>query len=203
LRFSRITVFELTFNDYGRVITSTDANATYQITKIALEYDIVTHPDLAQRKRQQYMEETVVLYTRVLRHRMLMLNKSDVTWNINITPAPSLKGILLLFEDLALDAMGPAFRCNSKFYYNPQITLVQVTVEGIPNQLYAQGMLLYQHWKEIVKEFACEDLTTDMSTYFTTWHGLWLDFWSSKDRRLHGLGRHVQNASEGVTLQLR
>ena len=54
--------------------------------------------------------------------------------------------------------MGPAFGRNSEFYYNPLITKVQVTAEGIPNQLYAQGMLPYQHWDEIVKEFTREDL---------------------------------------------
>jgi len=63
--------------------------------------------------RQQYMSQSVVLYTRVLRHRKLTLNKSDVTWNINLnTPARSLTGILLLFEDPAA-AMGPAFGCIS------------------------------------------------------------------------------------------
>ena len=80
-------------------------------------------------------------YTRILRHRMIALNKSDVTWNNNLnTPARSLKGVLLLFENPAPVAMGPAFGHNSEFYYNPRITKVQVTVEGIPNQLYAQGM---------------------------------------------------------------
>ena len=61
-----------------------------------------------------------------------------MTWNIdlNIT-ARSLNGIMLLFEDPAVGAMGPAFGRNSEFYYNPLITKVQVTVEGIPNQLYA------------------------------------------------------------------
>ena len=201
--------FELTFNDYGRVITATDATATYQITNIALEFDVVTNRDLARRKHQQYMSQTVLLYTRILRHRKLALNKSDVTWNLNLnTPARSLKGILLLFEDPVVGAMGPAFGRNSEFYYNPLIVKVQVTVEGIPNQLYAQGMLPYQHWREIVKEFAREDLksaglpSTDMSTYFRSRYALWLDFRSSDDRKLHGSGRRVENASEGVTLQL-
>lgn len=46
---------------------------------------------LARLMRQQYMSQSVVLYTRVLRHRKLTLNKSDVTWNINLnTPARSL-----------------------------------------------------------------------------------------------------------------
>ena len=45
--------FELTFNDYGRVIMSTDPTASYEITNISLEFDVVTNPDLASRKRQQ------------------------------------------------------------------------------------------------------------------------------------------------------
>jgi len=145
---------------------SADADANYTIANISLEFDVVTNPDLARQKRAQYINETAVLYTRVLRHRKLALNNSDVTWNINLnTPARSLKGILLLFEDPAVGAMGPAFGGNSEFYYNPLIMKVQVTVEGLPNQLYAQGMLPCQHWDEIVKEFAREDRSsTDMFT---------------------------------------
>jgi len=140
----------------------------------------------------------VVLYTRILRHWKLAFNKSYVTWNINLnTPTRSLKGILLLFEDPAFGAMGPAFGRNSEFYYNPLITKMQVTVERIQNQLYTQGMLPYHHWNEIVKKFAREDLkgaelsSTDISTYFRTQYALWLDFRSSDDRKLHGSGRRV------------
>jgi len=192
--------FELTFNDYGRVIMSTDPAASYEITNISLEFDVVTNPDLARRKRQQYMSQTMVLYTRILRNRKLAFNKRDVTWNINLnTPTRSLKGILLLFVDPAVGAIGPAFGPNSEFYYNSLITKVQVTVEGIPNQLYGQGMLPYHHWDEIVKEFAREDLkgaelsSTDISTYFRSRYALWLDFRSSDGRKLHGSGRRVQN----------
>ena len=153
--------------------------------------------------RQQYMSQTVVLYTRILRYRMIALNKSDVSWNIHLnTPARSLKCVLLLFEDPAPGAMGPAFGRNSEFYYNPRITKEQVTVEGIPNQLYAQGMHPYQQWDEIVKGFACKDSSTDMSTYFRNWYALWPDFRSSDDQKLHGSGRRLENTSEGVTLQL-
>jgi len=105
---------ELIFNDYTRVIRSTDTNVIYHINNTALEFDIVTHQDLARLMRQQYMGQTVVLYTRILRHRMIALNNTDVTWNINLnTPARSLKGVLLFFEDPAPGAMGPAFGRNS------------------------------------------------------------------------------------------
>ena len=83
-----------------------------------------------------------------------------------------------------------------------------MTVEGQPNQLYAQGMLPYQHWDEITKGFFRETLkdselpSTDHTTYFQNRYGLWLDFRSSDDNTLHGSGRRIENASEGVTLQL-
>ena len=36
--------YELKFNDYNRVINSSKTDATYKITDISLEYDIVTQP---------------------------------------------------------------------------------------------------------------------------------------------------------------
>ena len=38
--------------------------------------------------------------------------------------------------------------------------------------------------------------------YLTTKFSLWLDMRSSDDDRLHGTGRRIENASEGVTLQI-
>ena len=42
--------YETAFNDYGRVIQSTGASpdASYKISDISLEYDIVTQPDLTR-----------------------------------------------------------------------------------------------------------------------------------------------------------
>ena len=67
------------------------------------------------------------------------MNKSDTTWNWSFnTPCKSLKGILVLFEEEK-----PYTRDTSKFY-NPKIQKVFVIVEGKPNQLYAQGMRLFE-----------------------------------------------------------
>jgi len=41
--------FELTFNDYGRVIMWTGPTSSYKITIISLKFDVVTNPDLARR----------------------------------------------------------------------------------------------------------------------------------------------------------
>ena len=96
--------------------------------------------------RNQYSGKMAILYDRVLIHRIIPLNKEDQTWNINLnTPAKSVKGILMLFKE-------PTEKSTFKLY-NPKIDKISITVEGVPNQLYAQGMRRYQHWEEIQKYF--------------------------------------------------
>ena len=57
----------------------------------------------------------------------------------------SLKGILVLFEEEKSYA-----RATIKFY-NPGIQKVSVTVEGKPNQLFAQGMRSFEQYDEAHK----------------------------------------------------
>ena len=93
--------YEITFNDYNRVINSSVAapDATYKITDISLEYEMVTQPDLARSIRSGY-QSMALLYDRILRHRKIIVNKSDTVWNWAFnTPCKSLKGILVLFEE--------------------------------------------------------------------------------------------------------
>ena len=70
------------FNDYNRVINSSVAtpDAKYKITDISLEYEIITQPDLARSIKAEY-NEMVLYYNRILRHRKIVVNKSDTVWN--------------------------------------------------------------------------------------------------------------------------
>ena len=96
--------YELTFNNCNRVTKSRVSSpkvpdAKYKITDISLEYEIVTQPDLARSIRSEY-QHMALLYDRILRHRKIIVNKSDTVWNWAInTPCKSLKGILVLFEE--------------------------------------------------------------------------------------------------------
>ena len=75
------------------------SDATYKITDISLEYEIVTQPDLARLISGEH-QHMVLPYDRVLRHRQIRVNKLDTTWNWPFnTPCRSLKGILVLFEE--------------------------------------------------------------------------------------------------------
>ena len=202
--------YELTFNDYMKVINATDADSSYVIKNICLEFDMVTDPELARQIRQQYSGRMAILYDPVLRHRKITKNKSDTLWNINLNvPARSMKGILMLFED--------PDRISTDAFFNPNITKVEVTIEGIPNQLFSQCMRSYQQWDEINKYFAltskrgketdrvAKDLyltDTLLAKYLTNRYALWLDLRSTDDNTLHGSGRRIENAIEGVTIQI-
>ena len=153
-----------------------------------------------------------LVYDRILRHRQIPVNKSDMTWNWSFnTPCKSLKGILVLFEEEK-----PYKRDTSKFY-NPKIQKVTVIVEGKPNQLYAQGMRSFEQYDEASKYFAggkqrdnnVNEVQTQLQLhsvslgeYLTDRYALWLDFRTIDENVLHGPGRKIENASEGITLQI-
>ena len=77
--------YELTFNDYNQVTKSGVSSlkvpdAKYVISNISLEYKIVTQPTLAKRISDEY-RNMALLYDRILRHRQVKVNMSDMTWN--------------------------------------------------------------------------------------------------------------------------
>ena len=93
-------------------------------------------------------------------------------------------------------------------FYNPKITKVEVTIEGIPNQLYSQGMRAYQMWDEAKEYFAAspgnkrhpevgtvaKDLAmadVNLGDFLTSKYSLSLDLRTSDDDRLHGSGRRT------------
>ena len=104
----------------------------------------------------------------------------------------------------------------SKFY-NPKIQKVSVIVESKPNQLYAQGMRPFEQYDEICKCFAegkqrdnnaneiqkhLQLYDSSLGEYLVNKYALWLDFRTIDENELHGTGRHIENASEGITLQI-
>ena len=180
-------------------------------TDISLEYEIAPQPDLTRSIRSEY-QHMALLYDRILRHRKIIVNKKDTVWNWAFnTPCKSLKGILVLFGE-----EGSYTRDTSKFY-NPKIQKVSVIVEGKPNQLYAQGMRSFEQYDEICKYFAegkqrdndaneiqkhLQLYDLSLREYLVNKFALWLDFRMIDENELQGTGRHIENASEGITLQI-
>ena len=206
--------YELTFNNYGSVIVSSDTTATYTITDIHLEFEVITSPELATLLKRKYEGKHTVLYDRVIRHSKLTLNKSDTIWNIALAPqAKSMKSILILFVDPA-DG-GTSYARDTEKFYNPKITNVMITLDGNPNQLFASGMRPHQQFGEIKKIFAdgkhrtnthvakeLELADIELEDYATTKYALCLDMRTTDDDSLHGSGRKIEGASQSIQIQI-
>ena len=107
------------------------------------------------------------------------------------------------------------FSRDTEEFFNPKITKVEVTVEGVPNELYAQNLEYRHKYDEIVNHFAegrlkeagaiQKDLqlhNVNIASYCTDKYALWLDFRTIDDNKLHGSGRRLENTSEGICLQI-
>ena len=149
----------------------------------------------------------VLLYDRILKHRKIIVSKSDTVWNWAFNmPCKSLKGILVLFED------EKTFARDTSKYYNPGIWKVSVIVEGKPNQLYSQGMRSFEQYDEAHKYFTEGRLANEVQAqlqlydvslgeYLVNKYVLWLDFRMIDENELHGTCGRIENALEGITLQ--
>ena len=203
---------ELTFADYSNVIKSMDPAATYTISNISLEFDTIINASLASQIRTEYMKSSI-LYDRILRARIIPLNNSDTSFSVDInSPSKSLKGVLLIFTK---EKSATKFTRDTEEFFNPKIMKVEVTVKGVPNELYAQNMEYRHQYDEIVKHCAegwlkeagaiQKDLqlhNVNIASYYTDKYVLWLDFRTIDDNRLHRSGRRLENTSEGIRLQI-
>ena len=193
------------------MIKASDPDASYTISNISLEFDTVTNVSLASQIRTEYTKSSI-LYDRILRSRIIPLDKSDTSFSVDInSPSKSLKGALLIFTK---ERSATKFNRDTEEFYNLKITKVEVTVEGSPNELYAQNMEYRHQYDEIMKRFGegwlknagviQEDLQlhdVNITSHYTDKSALWLDFQTINDNTLLGLGRQLENTSEGIRLQ--
>ena len=143
--------YELTFADYSDVIKATNPDATYTISNISLEFDTIINASLASQIKTEYMKSSI-LYDRILRARIITLNNSSTSFSVDInSPSKSLKGVLQLI--FTKERSATKFNRDTEEFFNPKITKVELTVEGVPNELYAQNMEYRHQYDEILKHW--------------------------------------------------
>ncbi|XP_057300349.1 uncharacterized protein LOC130630607 [Hydractinia symbiolongicarpus] len=175
------------------------ADASYKITNIVLEFDKVTNEELANAMLSRY-SRLALPYEHILRSKVVTMKISDTNYNLQIdTPAKSLKGVLLLFQD---PGVSKAYAGNNEKFYNPKITSISTTIEGSPNELFSHAMLPKDHMEQVAELFGSHDSIVTIGQYLTERFALFLDFRSSSDHTLQGSGRLLQKLSDGITLHM-
>ncbi len=198
-------IFELTLSPVRDIIvTSTTKGWNYELKNICLEYDTVSNPELARSLSNIYDQGMNIPYDYVTHLKSYKYTNQTVNENINI-PRKSVKGILILFTETFTDGAA-----DSEKFVDPKIEDVQITIEGIANQVFAQGMRPLDQWPEIKKHFMNEKNKInevswiDLEKYHAeNKFGLWIDLRTTDDNMLHGTGRKLQNTQDGIQLAMK
>ena len=198
---------DLHFQKSSSLINSTDAEVVtdYNLSNISFEYDAIYKPSLAQQIIP--LSDTygiTYLYDYISYIGRNAINQSDLTFPLTILdPRRTVRGILMLFT------LPPAAANRDlENFFNPEITNVDITINGITNKVFAQGFKEDQMWIEARKLFLSEYRKLDgqsnmkLSTFYGTptssGYCFWLDLRSTDDNTLHGNGMKIKPGSNVV-----
>ena len=198
-------VFELTLAPAHQVVKGqTSSNVLgYKLENIQMEYEVIRSKTLADEAISTYNSGKEFAYDLVMRERVVPITRgSDTRLNLRVNPQRrSLKGILLLF----ISPYTPGNR-DSEYYFNPDITKVAVTVNGVPNRVYNEGISGSDMWEELTRHFKPSTNgrpNMTLAKYLTgNKFGLWIDLRSMADTTMHGNGQRLVNTQDGVQLEI-
>ena len=197
-------VFELTLAPAHQVVKGSDGSKLgYKLENIQMEYEVIRSKTLADEALSTYSSGKEFAYDYVMREKIVPITRgSDTRLNLKVNPQRrSLKGILLLF----INPYASRAR-DTEHYFNPDITKVKVTVNGVPNRVYNEGISGSDMWKELTRHFKPSTNgrpNMTLAKYLTSnKFGLWIDLRSIADITMHGNGKRLVNTQDGVQLEI-
>ena len=115
------------------VAQSGQSKGKYSLENLELEYETIENLDLANEILSNYSTGRSLSYNYVTLMKTTEWDKDTTLHNetINI-PRKSMKAVVMLFRNKTIT--------NSEEFVYPNITEVKISVEGIPNSVYSQGM---------------------------------------------------------------
>ena len=142
---------KIELNSSEKVILCTGGtSATYTLSDISLEYDIIFDEPYAIGIGEMYTGTTSIPYTKVTSIHYELLKKQDTTWKIDVNnlSVRSLQGLRLIFLDKRDDVVN-----KNEELYNPSIKKILVTINGIPPPLFASALQAREIYPELKKYF--------------------------------------------------
>ena len=197
-------VFELTLANAHEVVKGSDGTKLgYKLENIQMEYEVIRSKTLATEAVSTYAGGKAFAYDLVMHERVVPITRGSKNHvNLRVNPQRrSLKGILLLFIN-PYTAGG----LDTEHYFNPNITKVKVTVNGVPNRVYNEGLNGSDMWQELTRHFKPSTNgrpNMTLAKYLTgNKFGLWIDLRSMADTTMHGNGQRMINTQDGVQLEI-
>ena len=144
-------VFELTLAPAHEVVKGSDGTKLgYKLENIQMEYEVIRSQTLANEVVSKYNSGKEFAYDYVMLEKVESIPRGSQTrFNLTVNPQRrSLKGILLLFINPYT-----AGSLDTENYFNPNITEVKVSIEGVPSRVCNEGLIGSDMWQEITRHF--------------------------------------------------
>ena len=195
---------ELTLAPAVQVVRGSDVSKlVYKLKNIQLEYEVIRSKSLADEAASTYSYGKKFAYDYILRQEVVHINRgTDGLLNLRVNPQRrSLKGLLLLFIVPYI-----AGARDTEHNLNPDITKVSVTVSGILNRVYNEGITGIDMWREVSRFFGTKSggrPNMNLTKYLTSnKFGLFIDLRSMTDTTLHANGQRLVNIQDGIQLAI-
>ena len=192
--------FEITLAPVSDIVVYSDVvkTPTYEITNLELEYACISSEYLAREASSAYQVGKGFFYENVILHKTFTISKpndSVINEHINL-PRRSMTGILCLFTESYTGG-----KRDSEKFVNPNITSININVDGMPNRLYSKGMVPSDLWESVKKRFGIEGVK--QKDFYTDKFALWIDLRTNPDNSIHGGGLVLNNTRDGVKLEMK
>ena len=144
-------VFELTLAPAGQVVNGSDASKLgYKLENIQLEYEVIRSKTLA--------DESLSTYSSGKEFRVRpCYARAGGTHHPRLGHPPESSGEppapVAQRNPAAVHNPYTAGARESESYFNPDITKVKVTVNGVPNRVYNEGISVKDMWNELTRHF--------------------------------------------------
>ena len=196
--------FQITLAQAAQVVRGSDATKLkYRLANIELQYEIIESQTLAAEAESVLSSGKEFAYDHVMEADLIPIDRgSDKNFSIKLhDQRRSLKAILLLF----VEGYAAGGRDSEKYVF-PDLTKVSVTVNGVPNRLFNNGVEERDMWK-MASRFFVRDKNKIENMNLTKFYtedkfGLLIDMRSVAPQEIHGSGKRLVNSTDGVHLKI-
>ena len=179
------------------VAQTNEATGTYKLTDMHLEYEIIESADLAERVRGDFNVGRSLGYDYVTLLKTLTWDKDStrVVIDVNI-PRKSLTAVVLLITK--------SNATDSEEFLFPNLTNVNVTIEGNPNDIYSSGLAKRDMYREAVRFFgpSTDNKYVSRRKFYMDKFACVIDFRTVDDDSVSGSGRKLVGTQAGILMEI-
>ena len=193
--------YEITLPSAAEVMKAQSGSAVegYSLENIELEYETIENQDITNSTTEGYEIGRSLSFEHVTLMKTTEWDKSSTLINETINlPRKSMKAVVLLFKTKA-----PA---GSEEYVYPNIESVKVTIEGVPNSVYSQGIPKSRFYEEAGRLFGkhCNtERAISIREFYKDQFACVVDLRTHNDNHATGTGKKLVNKQSGVLLEIK